>query len=665
MVCWRDWVKNLQELEPLRNPRLLWIRACLGGLMGLAIIQICFTYLQEDLAEQKLRVFKSLIRDAAEVANPYLLSQRIEDIERQRIVKCTRLKRSGESVYFLDLSFKTNCDSVFFGFRLPLRGKHIATEIEGIDGSKWDLDFYSVNSEFFTLSLWLARLANIALFAMGYFFKRKLYRSREKLEKAEDEAARALYQVSQQVAHDIRSPLAALDSVLGDISQLPEDKRIIIRSSVTRIKDIANALLQRSLKQQVSTSDGGAKVQGREARSPQLLSAILEGLMTEKRLQFRSKMGVEVFLKIQSSAYGLFASVSAVEFKRMISNLINNSVEVLGNKGKVVCQLSEANDKVVIQIRDNGKGIPPEILPKLMQRGETHGKRGGSGLGLYHAKTTAESWEGSLELVSTLGFGTTVTLTLPRSNPPAWFVEGVQISEGGTIVVIDDDQSIHSVWQSRFDSMKLSEHGIQMLHFAAPDEVEQWVRGQERKCAEIVYLCDYEFLGFKVNGLQLIERLGIEKEAILVSSRYEETHVRCEAERLGVGLIPKGIAAYVPLTVRRPLSLLDAVLLDDDQLIISTWKAIAKQNQKALASFCEPSSFFAALTGINRRTPVFIDSNLKDGVKGEELVGKIRQLGFGTIYLATGYQPDDFAHVKGLTAVVGKEPPAAIGGEGT
>jgi len=55
----------------------------------------------------------------------------------------------------------------------------------------------------------------------------------------------AISELSAQVAHDIRSPLAALDSSLNDISQLPEEKRIIIRNAINRIRDIANNLLEK------------------------------------------------------------------------------------------------------------------------------------------------------------------------------------------------------------------------------------------------------------------------------------------------------------------------------------------------------------------------------------------------------------------------------------
>ncbi len=69
----------------------------------------------------------------------------------------------------------------------------------------------------------------------------RLEQNRESLAAAERE--KALVEVARQVAHDIRSPLAALDAVLKDISNLPEEYRVVVRGAAGRIRDIANDLL--------------------------------------------------------------------------------------------------------------------------------------------------------------------------------------------------------------------------------------------------------------------------------------------------------------------------------------------------------------------------------------------------------------------------------------
>ncbi|MFA6521932.1 MAG: ATP-binding protein, partial [Candidatus Gracilibacteria bacterium] len=225
----------------------------------------------------------------------------------------------------------------------------------------------------------------------------------------EYEKAKLMHQVSAQVAHDIRSPLAALDMAVKDTAQIPEEQRIIIRSAVSRIRDIANSLLEKH-RNVAKTDSADANDSARGVAEPAgvyLLSSLIDPLITEKRLQFRSKIGVDIDAHLGSSSYGLFAKVQPTEFKRVLSNLINNSVEALDKNGSVILKLSCREGKITITVRDTGKGVSPEVLAKLGTRGETHGKSGGSGLGLYHARTSLESWGGTLNISSELGKGTT------------------------------------------------------------------------------------------------------------------------------------------------------------------------------------------------------------------------------------------------------------------
>ena len=76
-----------------------------------------------------------------------------------------------------------------------------------------------------------------------------------------------------QVAHDIRSPLAALNTALKHLKELPEQERILIRNATRRISDIANNLL------------GKYKIRGNEnITKAELASSLLDHLTSEKRV---------------------------------------------------------------------------------------------------------------------------------------------------------------------------------------------------------------------------------------------------------------------------------------------------------------------------------------------------------------------------------------------
>ncbi len=376
------------------------------------------------------------------------------------------------------------------------------------------------------------------------------------------EAEIRLGKLAAQLAHDIRSPLAALNVIEPDLQTLPEDARVLLRSAIGRIRDIANNLLdkdrefhQKANHDSKTTQDAAhdptqdPAITHAEPLSEHLLSSLIDPLITEKRMQYRSQMEIEIEANIDATSYGLFANIQPTEFKRVLSNLINNSVEALEDVGKISLSLSGGDHKIQIQIQDNGKGIPPEILEKIGKRGESHGKVGGSGLGLYHARTSVQSWGGELSIQSNER-GTTVIITLPSVHPPEWFVSEIKLLPNSTVIILDDDSSIHHIWRARFESLHVNKQGITVHHFSTPEAVQEWFISKPVAASAELYLLDFELLGQTDNGLDLSETLGITKQSILVTSRFEESKIRERCQKLGVKLIPKGLAGFVPIKVQ-------------------------------------------------------------------------------------------------------------------
>lgn len=252
-----------------------------------------------------------------------------------------------------------------------------------------------------------------------------------------------LGRLAAQVAHDIRSPLAALEVATGDAARLPEDKRTLIRGAVGRIQDIANSLLekQRAVGANAATADAMIETEA-EDPYPHELSNSIESLAEEKRLQFRSLTRVKIETRIEDSAADAVAAIQPIQFTRLLSNLINNAVEALESRGgTVTVRLSATDARVQVTVQDDGKGIHPDILAKLGRRGETHGKTGGTGLGLHHARTTAESWGGELSIESKVGQGTTATVDLPR------IASGIPTEGRWDAILIDDDPLTQMTWK--------------------------------------------------------------------------------------------------------------------------------------------------------------------------------------------------------------------------
>jgi hypothetical protein len=333
--------------------------------------------------------------------------------------------------------------------------------------------------------------------------------------------------------------------------------------------------------------------------------------------------------------------------------LVNNAVEALAEgKGSVRISLAADGDFAVVRIKDDGKGIPPEVLGGLGRRGVSHEKASGSGLGLHHARECAASWGGRLEIDSQLGTGTTVSLYMPLASPPKWFVPELRLVPGRPLVILDDDSSVHQVWTER-----LKPHApTPVVHLHGSEDLLAWVGANARAAAEALYLLDYELIGQEKTGLSLAETLGLGARAVLVTSWYDDAAIVERCISAGIRMIPKGLARLVPISVVEA-ERLDAVLIDDDALARMTWKMAAAQTGKRFRSFATMAEFLAASSEIHPQTPLYIDADLGGGVRGDEEAKRLHENGFTEIYLATGHDPERFAGQNHLKGVRGKQPP--------
>lgn len=391
-----------------------------------------------------------------------------------------------------------------------------------------------------------------------------------------------------------------------------------------------------------------------------LLPSLIDSLISEKRIQFRDKNNLQIQAHLENS-YGLFVNIVPSDLSRVLSNTINNSVEAFDpNKMSTIDLTVESNNShVVLRIKDNGKGIPQHILAKLGQMGVSFGKEGtqsGSGLGVYHAKQTIESFNGTYQIESVEGAGTTVFITLPRANALGWFVQSLNLNKSQTIVATDDDHSILEIWKQRFGQL-VEENKINLLTFSSGVQLGQWISENKIQSQSALYLVDYEFLGQPMNGLDLIEKYNLSAQAILVTSRYEEKTILNKCEELKVKLIPKGMAPLVPIKIEAPQPKIDLCLLDDDDLVRMSWAFAANTKGLNLICFESEEDFLLKHDSLKIDTPIYIDVCLKNNVKGQDVAGRISKLGFKNLHLATGYESDQINKPASILSITGKDFP--------
>jgi signal transduction histidine kinase len=125
------------------------------------------------------------------------------------------------------------------------------------------------------------------------------------------------------------------------------------------------------------------------------------------------------------------------ELRRVLSNIIENAIKYTPDGGRIVLSAGEAGAQVLINVTDNGRGIPPEDMPILFDKfhrgrpapqsaaignGVTNAEFledadvSGVGLGLYLGRNVMEQMGGRISVTSEVGRGSTFTLHLPLWN---------------------------------------------------------------------------------------------------------------------------------------------------------------------------------------------------------------------------------------------------------
>lgn len=133
--------------------------------------------------------------------------------------------------------------------------------------------------------------------------------------------------------------------------------------------------------------------------------------------------GVELRSDLEAvSGRDLYVAADPTDVAVMFDNLLDNAVKFT-ERGSVTVRVAEAAGRARVEIIDTGIGIPPDALPRVFERfyraDPARGRDGGSGLGLALVKHVVERFRGDIEIESTPGRGTRVTVWLPLADEAA------------------------------------------------------------------------------------------------------------------------------------------------------------------------------------------------------------------------------------------------------
>ncbi|MCU1372754.1 MAG: two-component hybrid sensor and regulator [Actinomycetia bacterium] len=258
------------------------------------------------------------------------------------------------------------------------------------------------------------------------------------------------------VSHELRTPLTSIRGSLGLLAsgamgELPPDasEMLAIASSNTdRLVRLINDILDL---ERIEAGQDALEL------APVRVADIL----------FDSAAGVQgavemagVILEVRPLE--LVIQADADRLVQALTNLLGNAIKFSGRGARIVLDAEERDHELVLRVRDEGRGIPPEKQASIFERfqqvdASDAREKGGTGLGLAIVRSIAERHGGRVELDSTVGEGSCFSVVLPVVSRAAAKATDLIIDGAAVVVLVEDDADLRQVIGTL-----LGRHGIQV-----------------------------------------------------------------------------------------------------------------------------------------------------------------------------------------------------------
>ena len=204
-----------------------------------------------------------------------------------------------------------------------------------------------------------------------------------------------------KISHEIRNPVTLINSFL----QLLEVRYPELSGDDYWKKVMDNMQFLRSLLDELSSYNNSNRVVRSEANIYAILSEIVGSARPTLE---QDQITIQLIKKTALPTLPL----DTVKMQQTFYNFIRNAHEAIGTHGAITISLETDGSDITIQISDTVKGIPAEHMSELFKPFVTY-KKDGTGLGLSIAKGVIEAHNGTIQVDSTEGEGTTISVILP------------------------------------------------------------------------------------------------------------------------------------------------------------------------------------------------------------------------------------------------------------
>lgn len=211
------------------------------------------------------------------------------------------------------------------------------------------------------------------------------------------------------VSHELRTPISyikgyseAIQNQLLDGKEREEALELIHREAI-RMERLTNELLQLVRKQQEEI---------------EMLPIVLSETIRESVKLLEGQANKKNIRIVQNLDENCIVQGDEEKLKQIFINVIENAIRYSNENAKITVHSYQSDHRAIIEIQDEGIGIPEEDLPHITERFYRVNKArsridGGAGLGLSIVKQLVKQHDGSLAIKSVVGEGTLVTISLP------------------------------------------------------------------------------------------------------------------------------------------------------------------------------------------------------------------------------------------------------------
>ena len=281
-----------------------------------------------------------------------------------------------------------------------------------------------------TLSVTAARMG--PALEDGVVFTVRDVTERARLERAKSEFV-------STASHELRSPLTSIKGFVellaaGELNDRQREFTDVILLSTNRLVDLVADLLDVA-----RVEAGQLEIQ----RRPIVISEAVEEVARLMRPRLEDKNQT---LELDMAPTLPAASADPGRIRQIVSNLLTNAHLYTPEGGRITVRVGASGDHVTLAIADTGRGMTPEEVERLFDRFYRADARGasesGTGLGMSIVRSLVDLHEGVIDVESTPGRGTTITVRIPRAPASADLSTPRQAIRGKRVLVVDDEPEV-------------------------------------------------------------------------------------------------------------------------------------------------------------------------------------------------------------------------------